>query len=135
MIARAGTHLTWFLGKPWRWTDATGHVWHDSGAQANGEGAYASGLPIETPGIALPNHGGTLGGWWRVAFPRLGMTATVRQVDVGPETGVIDLSAPLAFKMFGSPGALVDHSPWTATYLGKTLPDGEAEGVVKTKET
>lgn len=123
-ITRAGNHITWFLGQPWRWTDPTGHVWHDAGAQANGEGTYASGLPIETLGIALPNHGGTLGGWWRVDFPHIGMTITVRQVDIGPETGVIDLSAPLAFEMFKTPNAIVDRSPWTATYLGASVPDG-----------
>ena len=128
-MTRSGHHITWFLPRPWRWTDPSGHEWHDAGAQENGEGAYASGLPIETPGIALPNDHGTLGGWWQMDFPKLRMAAVVRQVDVGPKKPVVDLSAPLAHEMFGTPGRMPDHSPWTATYLGRTLPAGKTAGV------
>lgn len=129
MITRAGDHITWFLPRPWRWTDPTGRVWHDAGAERNGEGPYASGMPIETPGIAFPNDRNTLRGWWEVAFPHLGKTVVARQIDVGPKKPVIDLSAPLAYLMFRSPSALVDHSPWTATYLGINMPEGKVAGV------
>jgi hypothetical protein len=106
-------------------------MWHDGGAQLNNEGYHASGLPIETPGIAFPNENKTLSGWWEIYFPGLRMKVVTRQVDIGPKKPVIDLSAPLAFEMFGTPGRLVDHSNWKATYLGKELPDGKREGVVK----
>jgi len=129
-LTRDGEYITWFLGKPWRWTDPAGRVWHDAGAERNGEGYYAAGVPIETHGIAFPNDHGTLRGWWEVDFPRLGKTVIARQIDVGPKKPVIDLSAPLAYAMFGSPAAVVDHSPWTATYLGFTLPDGKVPGVI-----
>ena len=133
----SGNRITWFLPEPWVWTDPTGRVWHDAVAQADNEGPYASGMTLDdTLGIALPNRSGTLGkwtlgGWWKVTFPDLKVTATIRQVDIGPDTGVIDLNAPLAYAMVGSPGALVDRSQWTASYLGSSLPDGETEGVVK----
>ncbi len=129
MITRSGHHITWFLGKPWRWTDPTGYVWRDGGAEINGEGPYASGLPIETPGIAFPNEHGTLGGWWEIRFPALKKTVVARQVDIGPKKPVIDLTAPLAFSMFGLRIKIVDHSPWMAHYLGHSLPDGKREGV------
>jgi hypothetical protein len=131
-MTRIGLHITWFLGKPWRWTDPTGRVWHDAGAQMNNEGPYASGLPISTPGIAFPNNGGTLGGWWEIEFKGLGMTVVARQVDIGPKKPVVDLSAPLAYAMFGVPSRLVDSSPWVATYLGQKLSGNEQEGVTKT---
>ncbi len=131
MVTRSGCHITWFLPKPWRWRDANGHEWHDGGAQANREGTYASGLPIETPGMAFPNEHGTLGGWWEVDFPELKIKVIARQVDIGPKKPVIDLSAPLAFAMFGSPNKVPDHSPWTATYLGHALPDGKTAGITK----
>ena len=130
-ITRSGRHITWFLPRPWRWTDETGRVWHDVGAEMNGEGAYASGLPIFTLGMAFPNEHKTLGGWWEVHFPELKMNVVARQVDVGPKKPLIDLSAPLAFVMFGSPSKVVDHSPWTATYFGHVLPDGKKPGVTK----
>jgi hypothetical protein len=59
------------------------------------------------------------------------MTAIIRQIDIGPKKPVVDLSAPLAFAMFGASGLVADHSPWTATYLGRTLPDGKIEGVIR----
>lgn len=119
---RVGQHVTWFLPRPWRWTDEKGHVWHDLGAETNEEGPYASGAPIQTPGIAFPNNGHTLGGFWRVLMPRLNIEMVVRQVDVGPTLPVIDLSAPLAYLLFTTPGGVPDFTPWSAEFLGHELP-------------
>ena len=130
-LTRAGEQITWFLPRPWRWTDPTGRVWHDAGAERNGEGYYAANVPIESPGIAFPNDHGTLRGWWQVAFPALNKMVIARQIDVGPKKPVIDLSAPLAYAMFGSQDAMVDHSPWTATYLGINLPEGKVSGILQ----
>lgn len=116
-IEAEGHNITWFLPHPWRWTDPTGHEWHDTGAERNREGDNASGFPMDTPGIALPNHHGTLGGWWRVDFPLLGIFVITRQVDVGPDKSVVDLSAPLAYKIFGSE-TKIGAGPWHAYYLG-----------------
>jgi hypothetical protein len=130
-ITRAGDKITWFLPKPWRWTDPTGRVWHDAGAERNRDGEYASNLPLDTPGIAFPNDKWTLSGWWEVRFPRLGKTVVARQIDIGAKKPVIDLSAPLAYAMFKSQDAMVDHTPWSATYLGINLPEGKSPGVAK----
>ncbi len=131
MITRIGLHITWFLPKPWHWTDASGHIWHDANAQFNNEGGNASGLPIETPGIAFPNNDLTLGGWWEIDFSVLRMVVVTRQVDIGPKKPVIDLSAPLAYQMFGSSKHIVDYSPWTATYLGKHKQEDQEDSIVR----
>lgn len=130
MITRSGSHITWFLSKPWAWADPTGFKWYDTGAERNNEGTNAAGVSITMPGIAFPNINGTLGGWWEVVFSDLCMKIVVRQIDIGPKKPVIDLSAPLAFEMFGSP-YFPDHSPWAATYLGKTLSAENPSGVFK----
>jgi hypothetical protein len=127
----AGRHITWFLPRPWTWKDPDGYQWVDKGAMDRNEGPYASGLPLDTLGIALPNHHGTLRGWWKLDFPQLAIIATIRQVDVGPDTGVVDLCAPLAHALFKRPERLPDHTPWQATYLGMKLPDGAKEGIVR----
>lgn len=134
MVAtRVGQHVTWFLPKPWRWADPQGHVWHDGGAEANGEGPYASGLPIETPGIALPNNGDSLGGYWHVLMPRMNIEMVVRQVDVGPNKPVIDLSAPLAFLLFTTPGDVPDYTPWSAEFIGHELSPDVRAGITNTR--
>lgn len=125
-LTRSGSHITWFLPRPWRWTDPTGRLWHDAGAERNGEGPYASGLPIETAGIAFPNENHTLGGWWRLEFSHLNKTVVVRQVDVGPKKPVVDLSAPLAYELFKTPGGVPDFSGWVATYIGQHPDDAVA---------
>lgn len=129
MVKYAGAHVTWFLPKPWRWTDPSGHTWHDEGAQAGNEGPYASGLSIATPGIALPDIFRTFGGWWKVTMPRQNIEMVVRQVDVGPIKPVIDFSAPLAFMLFTTEGNFPDHTPWIAEFLGHKLPDGVDAGI------
>lgn len=132
-MVRVGQHVTWFLPKPWRWTDDQGHVWHDAGAEANGEGPYASGLPIQTPGIALPNVGSTLGGFWHVMMPRQNIEMVVKQVDVGPLNPVIDLSAPLAHLLFTTPNGVPDYTPWSAEFLGHALPTNVFAGITNTR--
>jgi hypothetical protein len=42
-------------------------------------------------------------------------------VDVGPDSGVVDLNAPLAFKIYGHPSA-VNYGLWTADFLGFEIP-------------
>lgn len=132
-MVRVGSHVTWFLPKPWRWVDDQGHVWHDAGAEAGGEGPYASGLPIETPGIALPNQDHTLNGWWHVIMPRQNIEMVVKQVDVGPLKPVIDLSAPLAHLLFTTPGGVPDYTPWSAEFLGHDLPPDIYAGITNTR--
>jgi hypothetical protein len=127
-IKFSGDNVTWFLSKPWRWTDPNGYVWHDRGAEENGEGGNASGLLISVPGIALASHS-TLSGWWMVTLPD-GRRVVTQQIDIGPGGEDIDLSAPLAYILYGSPDK-VDAGNWSATYLGKTLPLGIVPGVQK----
>jgi hypothetical protein len=130
-IVFIGSRLTWYLPEPWAWKDPTGYVWHDEGAQRNGEGPNASGRPLAAPGIALPNNRATLRGWFRVIMPRINIVMTVPHIDVGPK-GDIDLSAPLAFMVFTVPGNVNDTS-WSAEFLGMTLPDGMSPNIVNTR--
>jgi hypothetical protein len=128
MIILNGTNITWFLAKPYHWTDPNGFKWFDIGAWRNHEGENASGLPIDTSGIALPNIYHTLGGWWRVNFINLKKYVITQQVDVGPNKGVVDLSAPLAYQLFGAPER-VNRGPWNADYIGKELPSNLKAGI------
>src|SRR5262249_55717289 len=119
---------TWFLGKPWRWTDPSGRVWHDTGAERNREGPFASGLPPGTPGFASPGRKG-LGGWYELTLPD-GRKYVTRKVDIGPR-GVIDLSAGAAYEIYGSPGATEKQhmKPIRGRYLGSNLPRGGSPGI------
>lgn len=131
-----GTHLTWFLGRgaliqgshySWRQPDDKG-VWHDEGAEENHEGPFASGLPWDTPGIALPDHS-ILRQWCRVSMPRQSIVAVVRCVDIGPRHPVLDLTAPLAHLLFTSLANFPDYTPWTVDVLGPELPEGVTASV------
>jgi len=135
MTSIVGEKVTWFLGSgnDYRFEDPDGHVWFDSGAHNNKEGPFASGLPYNTPGIALPNYNHTLGGWWRVTMPRQNVSMVVVQVDIGP-SGVIDLSAALAYLLFTKPADVPDYTPWRAEYLGRELPEG-TEAVITNLRT
>jgi hypothetical protein len=128
MIILHGDNITWFNPKPWKWPDPNGFIWIDTEARLNGEGRNASGIDFNIPGIALPNHHHTLGGWWRVNFINLKKYTITQQVDVGPDTGVVDLNAPLAYQLFGSPEK-VNRGPWNADYIGKELPPNLKAGI------
>jgi hypothetical protein len=118
---------TWFLGKPWTWTDPQGHVWHDVSAERRREGPYASGLPPGTPGFASATRRG-LGGWYELTLPD-GRKYVTRKVDVGPK-GVIDFSAPAAHELFGTQAeAERSRRQITGRYLGDKLPSGVQPGV------
>lgn len=123
-----GQHITWFLPKPYKWVDPTGHKWYDKGAEGNGEGTNASGLPFETPGFAFHNEHHTCGGWWQIDIPSIKKRIITRQTDIGPKKPVIDLNAMLAFKVFETEDKVEDHD-WTITYLSPRLPDGVKEGI------
>lgn len=125
-----GTHLTWFLGRGalimgshYKWVTPDGHVWHDEGAEENHEGSFASDLPYNTPGIALPDHG-VLRQWCRVSMPRQNIVAVVRCVDIGPRHPVLDLTAPLAHLLFTSQENFPDYTPWVVEPLGPDLSEG-----------
>jgi uncharacterized protein (TIGR02594 family) len=78
---------TWFNpgGAGHRYVDPrTGAVWDDAQARSRGEGPNASGLPPDTPGIALPHgRGKGLGEWHLVTLPD-GRQVYARQTDRGP---------------------------------------------------
>lgn len=126
-----GTHLTWFLGRGplvggshYKWVDPDGKTWHDGGAESRGEGTYASGLPYNTPGIALPVHA-TLRQWCRISMPRQNITVVLRHVDIGPHSEpVLDITAMAAFLLFTSQGRFPDYTPWVVEPLGLELPEG-----------
>lgn len=117
-----GTHITWFLcGPTYSWIDPKGVQWYDKGAADRKEGAYAlQHTPIGTEGFAIPGHG-TLGGYFRLTIPEFKIDTTVRHIDIGPGN-VIDLSAPLAYKLFQSKGKMPDHSNWRLEFIGRDLP-------------
>lgn len=120
-----GTHLTWFLGSgnDYCWTDPDGHTWIDRRAAGGHEGAYASGLPYNTPGIALPARD-TLRWWCRVSLPRQNLLCVVRHVDVGPRHPVLDCTAPFAYMMFTTQDNFPDYTPWIVEPIGLDLPEG-----------
>lgn len=126
MTPVSGQRLTWFLPKPWRWVDPHGHAWHDGGAQAGNEGPYASGMPYDTPGIAVPNSAHTLGDLVLLELPALHLKIKTWHVDIGPRWNVCDLSAPLAYLLFHTEAAFPDYSAWRLTFLG----DPEDPGLV-----
>lgn len=128
-----GAHVTWFLSRPWIWTDGKGHVWHDRGAEAANEGENASGVPISRPGVALPNSYRTLGGWFHIEMPRIHISMVVQHIDIGPHRPVIDLSAPLAHIMFETPDRVIDYTPWSAEFIGAHLPETIAAAVTFTR--
>jgi len=119
---------TWFLGKPWRYTDPKGNVWTDWGAMRNREGPFASGLPPDTPGFASATRRG-LGGWYELSLPD-GRKYVTRKVDVGPP-GVVDLSAGAAYEIYGSQRATeaANRRRITGRYLGANLPPGVRPGI------
>lgn len=115
-----GSHLTWFLGSGhgYEWTDPTGARWIDTGALRGNEGAYASGFPYDTPGIAVPNDHHTLGEYILLELPALHLKIKTIHVDIGPRWNVVDCSAPLAYLLFKSQRAFPDYSAWRLTFLG-----------------
>lgn len=118
-----GSHITWFLCGPlYEWRDPRGQTWLDRGARDGHEGPYAlQGTPIGTEGFAISNHS-TLGGYFRLTIPHYKIDTIERQIDIGPKKPVIDLSAALAFKLFGSQSNFPDYSDWKLEYIGLTLP-------------
>lgn len=128
MIVLSGNNITWFLPKPWKWIDPDGFIWHDIAAERRYEGAAASGLQYNIPGIALPNDHQTLRGWWRLNLLHLEKSIITRQVDVGPRGGIVDLNAVLAYQIYKRPDN-VERGPWNADYLGQTLPDNLMAGI------
>lgn len=128
MSKYTGTHLTWFLGRGpiphYTWRDPDGEVWTDGGARGNDEGTYASGLPYNTPGIALPDRS-TLGWWCRVSLPRQNALIILRHVDIGPRKPVLDITAQAAFILFTKRANFPDFTPWAVDPVGLHLPEGE----------
>lgn len=133
MTTVVGSRVTWFLGSGngYSWRDPTGHLWVDTGARANHEGAFASGLPYSTAGVALTNHAHTLGGWWRIALGRVNIEMIVPQVDIAPPA-TLDLSAHLAYEVYTKPDD-VANTPWSAEFLGRKLPEGTQPGISNTR--
>lgn len=118
-----GEHITWFLcGPTYRWIDPKGGKWFDKGASDGREGPYAlQGTPIDTEGFAISNRG-TLGGYFQFRIPKKGIDRIIRQIDIGPRKPVIDLSAPLAYALFGSKDNFPDWADWRLDYIGMHEP-------------
>lgn len=116
----SGSHLTWFLGSGNNYTyvDPAGGRWVDYGAMHGHEGAYASGMEYDTPGIAVPNTYHTLGEIVLLELPALHLKIKTYHVDIGPRWNVCDLTAPLAYLLFKSQRAFPDYSAWRITFLG-----------------
>lgn len=133
MTILVGSRVTWFLGSGngYIWRDPTGHLWVDTGARRNREGAFASGLPYSTAGVALTNHDHTLGGWWRINLARQNIEMVVPQVDIAPPA-TLDLSAHLAYEVYTKPDSVGD-TPWTAEFIGHKLPQGIVGGITNTR--
>jgi hypothetical protein len=133
--AGSSTFMAGTGGKSANWTDPSGNVIKDF---TKPTGANASGLPNNTPGIAVgwqtePNLGrGTLGHWFGVT-PRgginAGQTFLTQKVDAGPSAGSphTDINYPLADQTYGplgptglpKGGGLEEGT--TVQYLGKDL--------------
>ncbi len=124
----SGKHITWFNPKPWKWTAPDGRVWDDSGARNNNEGFNASGLPSDTPGIALSNHE-TLGDWVKITLPD-GRIVVTQHVDMGPP-GVMDISGPLADQLYPDGPDTIQQGHWKVERIGKDLPSGITPGIQK----
>ena len=118
---------TWFNPRNevggYTYRDDVGQNWTDYGAQRLREGPHASGLPSTTPGFATPGRG-DLGNWFAVRGPD-GRTAYAQKTDIGPP-GVVDLNAPLASRMYGSPAAIASGTTQVRD-LGPNQPP-EADG-------
>jgi hypothetical protein len=123
----SGTVITWFNPKPWIWTAPDGTVWHDASAERRNEGPYASGLPANTPGVALPNKE-TLGEWVKITLPD-GRVVVTQQVDIGPSGGILDISAPLAAQLYLDGPSTIKPGPWIAERIGRELPSGVNPGI------
>ena len=115
---------TWFNPRNERggytYTDDRGQNWTDTGAMRLREGPHASGLPSATRGFATPGRS-DLGNWFEVNAPG-GRRTYAQKTDIGPP-GVVDLNAPLAASLYGSPNAI----PGGQTYvrdLGRNRPEG-----------
>lgn len=122
---------TWFNptdndGSQTPYTDSKGQTWNDG--QGQGEGPNASGLPRETPGIALPDRS-TMGQTFLLTDPN-GNSVIVRQVDYGPGTGatsrgvVVDVNAEAASRLGYTPGNGPAGNGWNYQYLGQDPPAG-----------
>lgn len=125
MPSVTGRHITWFnarglivQGSRYKVIDPDGHVWYDRGAELNGEGAFASGMPYDTPGIAVPNNYRTLGELILLELPDIGIKIRTYHVDVGPRWNVVDCSSRLAYLLFKTEGNFKDYSAWKLTPLG-----------------
>lgn len=123
MTIFAGQRVTWFNGSGNGYSLKTpdGQVWLDRGARAGREGAFASGLPFNTPGVALPGAY-YLRQWFKLRLPAVNIELVTRQVDIGPSgKSVVDFDAALAWTVFTHSGA-VASVPWTAELIGPHLP-------------
>lgn len=75
-------------------------------------------MPIDTPGLAVPNSNHTLGEYVLLELPALRLKIKTIHVDIGPRWNVCDLSAPLAHLLFKTEAAFPDYTPWRLTFLG-----------------
>jgi hypothetical protein len=120
---------TWFhTGGPIR---TPGGTWYDP--QGQKEGAPASGLGHDVPGIATPGRAG-LGEWFKVTTPD-GRVVYTQKTDIGPGRGAqrrgvgLDVNAPLSKDLFpGGPGTFQQRG-WQVERVGPKLPEGITPGI------